>query len=79
MQFAHRAQEIRIEHLGRHHLAAAHQPDLVRTVVGDRAMDGAEMIPHQQVVLGPGMRVAEAWFELEVEQVFQHLVAFTLW
>ena len=75
MQFAHRAQEVGIEHLGRHHLAAAHQPDLVRTIIGDRAMDGAEVVPHQQVVLVPGVGVAEALFELEAEQVFQHLVA----
>ena len=38
MQARGRVQEFGIEHLGRHHLAAPDQPDLIGAIIGDRAM-----------------------------------------
>src|SRR5277367_2861810 len=40
-----------------HYLDAAHIARLVRGVVGNGVVDGADIIPHQDVALGPMVRV----------------------
>ena len=75
-QLSRRPQKGGIEHFGCHNLATADQPDFVRPVVGDGAMYRAEVVPQQNVVLGPDMGVTEFHLQLVREQKFQHLFAF---
>src|SRR4051794_1317643 len=77
-QFTSQTQEFRVEHLCRHYLAAADQPDLVRAVIGERPVQRAEMVPDQQVILGPHISPAKLRLELVREQVFKRLVALAL-
>src|SRR4051794_21995692 len=74
-QFTSQTQEFRVEHLCRHYLAAADQPDLVRAVTGKRPVQRAEMVPDQRIILGPHISPAKLRLELVREQVFKRLVA----
>src|SRR4051812_41266221 len=74
----YRPQKFGVKHRCRHDLTAPDQPDLIRAVIGDRAMDGAEMIPDENIVLAPDMRIAELRLKLVREQIVEHLVAVAL-
>ena len=41
---------------------------LVRPIVGDRVVQGADVVPHQHVTLGPAVRVLVLRLELVGEQ-----------
>src|SRR5205807_3548443 len=58
----------------RHHLAAFDEARLVRPVVGDRVVDGAEVLPHQHVALLPAVHVAVLRRELVREQILEQRV-----
>src|SRR4051812_45700014 len=74
----YRPQKFGIEYLCRHDLTAPDQPDLIGAVIGDRAMDCAEMIPDENIVLAPDMRVAELRLQLVREQIVENRVAVAL-
>src|SRR4051812_31900716 len=74
----YRPKKLGIEHLCRDDLTAPDQPDLIRPVIGDRAVDRAEMIPDENIVLAPDMRIAELRLKLVREQIVEHLVAVAL-
>ncbi len=60
----------------RHRLAAPDITMLIRTVIGDRIVDRADVIPQQHVALGPAMRVTIFRLNLVREQKIQQRVTF---
>src|SRR5258706_16226578 len=62
----------------RHHLAALYQPVFIWTVVRDRVVDRADVLPHQHVALFPVRRVDVFRLELVPEEELEHLVALLL-
>src|SRR4051794_15758110 len=77
-RFSGGAQEFGVEYLRRHYLAAPNQPNLVRTIIRECAVQRAEMVPHQDIILAPDIGPTKPRLELMDEQVFEHLVAFAL-
>src|SRR5262249_3630258 len=65
-----------IEKPRRHHLAALDEARLVRPVIGDGVVNGAEVLPHQHVAFLPAVHVAVLRLELVREQIVEQLVAF---
>jgi hypothetical protein len=51
---------------------------LVRPVVGDRVVQGADVVPHQHVTFGPAVRVLILRLELVREQGLEHALALSL-
>src|SRR5215475_2947745 len=66
---------ILVEKARRHPLTALDQARFVRTIVGDRVVDGAEVLPHQYVALLPAMHVTILGLELVREQIFEQSIA----
>src|SRR5208282_3738631 len=62
--------KLRSEHPIRHRLAAPYVTMLVRTIIRDRVVDGAQIVPQQHVALRPAMRVAVFRLKLMREQEF---------
>ena len=62
----------------RHYLAALDEAMFVRTIVGDRLVDGTQVIPNQHVTRLPAKYVAILVLALVSEQAFQQSIAFSL-
>src|SRR5262249_34839984 len=65
------AQEGGIEDAVGHHLAALHEAVLVGSVVGDRVVKRADVIPHEHVILRPGVYVLILRLKLMREEVLE--------
>src|SRR6266704_6554457 len=61
-----------------HHLASLYQPVLIGTVVGDRVVDGADVLPQQHVALLPAERVKVFGLYLVRKEELEGLVALLL-
>src|SRR5689334_3223672 len=66
----------RLEVLVRHHLATLDQAMLVRSVVRDRAMYGADVLPHEYIAFLPAGGIAVLRLQLVLEQERQRFFAF---
>src|SRR6266567_5841677 len=74
----HRGHEIAFEYTVGHYLAAFHQAIFGWAVIGDCPMDRADVVPHQDVTLGPVMRIAKLGLELVGKEIVEHLFALSV-
>ena len=74
--FLRQMREFGCEHPVRHCLAALYQTRFIRMIIRFGVVQGAQIVPHQDVALVPTMDILEFRPKLMVEQEIQQFVAF---